>query len=134
VTIKVPEARCALRRKTAVAITASSYLIGGSRTLLLQLAVEPIPQVGGQLGQNHPRFDESLAPSRTPGIGVIRGLHGHLAVAAFVVPAESAENHSFVHEELDAAEERIVLGNGEGATLDLNADQLVEGVVERIVA
>jgi hypothetical protein len=65
--------------------------------------------------------------------GVIRGLQGHLAVAALVVPAESAENHAFVHDELDAAEKHIVFGNGEGAPLDSNADQLIEEVVERVV-
>jgi hypothetical protein len=76
-------------------------------------------------------LDQCLTSSSSVGWGSVRHPARQLAVAAFVVPAETARYDALVDEILETTKEDVVLGNLESFPCNLDANELGEGLVNR---
>ncbi len=92
---------------------------------LPELRLDPIPEVGGQIGDSHAVFDGSLASAGAGRQQTVGFRHAHLAVAALVAPTKSSQDRDFVSNYiLDAREEHFAFRDGEGRVFDLDVNEI----------
>ncbi len=121
VTKRPPAARWLARR----AVTLQSMLLGLRLTSLSELVLDPVAEVGGQVGHPHAVFDRRLASAGASRQQTVGRRHTHLAIAALVAPTESSQDRDFVPNYIvDAREEYFTVGDGEGSAFDLDVNEI----------
>ena len=109
-------------------------MLGLGGTSWAELVLDPVAEVGGQIGDLHAVFDGGLASTGAGRQQTVGFRHAHLAVAALVAPTKSSQDRDFVPNYiLDAREEHFAFWDGEGRAFDLDMNEIGGAQEKRVL-